>query len=87
LQDCSAAIENLPARRACSGLGRLLVGRAPAPARIEALTKILRLPDKILPVPASLWAGPPETQPPRTRFSSAHVHDESWDQPLNNNDR
>jgi nitroreductase len=78
LQDCSAAIENLLLAAHALGLGACWLGVHPRQPRIEALTKILRLPDKILPVSCIALGWPAETQPPRTRFSSAHVHDESW---------
>ena len=78
LQDCSAAIENLLLAAHALGLGACWLGVHPRPSRIDSLTKILRLPEKILPVSCIALGWPAETQPARTRFSAAYVHDESW---------
>lgn len=78
LQDCSAAVENLLLAAHVLGLGACWLGVHPRQPRIDALTKILRLPEKILPVSCIALGWPAEKQPPRTRFSPAYVHDESW---------
>ena len=78
LQDCSAAIENLLLAAHALGLGACWLGVHPRQGRIDSLTKILQLPEKILPVSCIALGWPAETQPPRTRFSPAHVHDDCW---------
>jgi nitroreductase len=78
LQDCSAAIENLLLAAHTLGLGACWLGVHPRPPRIEALTRILRLPEKIIPVSCIAVGWPDETQPARTRFKRAYVHDETW---------
>jgi nitroreductase len=78
LQDCSAAIENLLLAAHALGLGACWLGVHPRQPRVEALTKILRLPDRILPISCIAVGWPAEEQPPRTRFSDANVHEESW---------
>jgi nitroreductase len=78
LQDCSAAIENLLLAAHALGLGACWLGVHPRQPRILALTKILRLPDKILPVSAIAIGWPAEEQPPRTRFEASYVRAEAW---------
>jgi nitroreductase len=78
LQDCSAAIENLLLAAHAQGLGACWLGVHPRQPRIEALTKILQLPDKIVPVSGIALGWPAEQQPPRTRFQPSYVHHETW---------
>ncbi|MBN2573766.1 MAG: nitroreductase family protein [Deltaproteobacteria bacterium] len=78
LQDCSAAIENLLLAAHALGLGACWLGVYPRRTRIEALTKILRLPDNVLPVSCVAVGWPAEKQPARTRFEPGHVHRETW---------
>jgi nitroreductase len=78
LQDCSAAIENLLVAAHALGLGACWLGVHPRQPRVEALTRILRLPEKIIPVSCIAVGWPAEQQPSRTRFNRAHVHDETW---------
>jgi nitroreductase len=78
LQDCSAAIENLLLAAHALGLGACWLGVHPRQSRIDALTKILRLPKGVLPVSCIAVGWPAEQQSPRTRFSPAYVHRESW---------
>ena len=78
LQDCSAAIENLLLAAHALGLGACWLGVHPRQPRIEALTKILELPDKVLPVCCIALGWPAEEQPARTRFEPSYVHRETW---------
>jgi nitroreductase len=78
LQDCSAAIQNLLLAAHGLGLGACWLGVHPRQPRIEALTRILHFPEKILPVSCIAVGRPAEQQAPRTRFSPDYVHNESW---------
>jgi nitroreductase len=78
LQDCSAAIENLLLAAHALGLGACWLGVHPRQPRIDALTKILQLPDKIVPVSGIALGWPAEQKPPRTRFEPGYVHRETW---------
>jgi nitroreductase len=78
LQDCSAAIENLLLAAHALGLGACWLGVHPRQPRIEALTKLLRLPDKVLPIACVAVGWSAEEQPPRTRFDAAYVHADAW---------
>jgi nitroreductase len=78
LQDCSAAIENLLLAAHALGLGACWLGVHPRKPRIEALTRILRLPETVLPVSCIAIGWPAEAKPARTRFAPASVHNETW---------
>jgi nitroreductase len=78
LQDCSAAIENLLLAAHALGLGACWLGVHPRQPRIEALTKILCLPDQVVPVSAVALGWPAEEKPSRTRFEPSYVHQETW---------
>jgi nitroreductase len=78
LQDCSAAIENLLLAAHALGLGACWLGVHPRQVRIEALTRILRLPDKVLPISCIAVGWPKEQKAARTRFDPSYVHRETW---------
>jgi nitroreductase len=78
LQDCSAAIENLLVAAHALGLGACWLGVHPRQDRAYALTKLLALPDKILPISCVAVGWPAEQKSPRTRYQPSHVHRETW---------
>jgi nitroreductase len=78
LQDCSAAIENLLLAAHALGLGACWLGVHPRQSRIDAVTQLLHLPEKIVPVSCIALGWPAEAKAPRTRFEPRHVHAETW---------
>jgi nitroreductase len=78
LQDCSAAIENLLLAAHALGLGACWLGVHPRQPRMEALTKILGLPETIIPVSGIAIGWPAEEKAARTRFDAKYVHNEKW---------
>jgi len=78
LQDCSAAIENLLLAAHALGLGACWLGVHPRQPRIDAMTKLLRLPENIVPVSCIALGWPAEAKPSRTRFDASYVHVEVW---------
>jgi nitroreductase len=78
LQDCSAAIENLLVAAHALGLGACWLGVHPRQERVEALTKLVALPDRILPISCIAIGWPSEQKSARTRYQASHVHDETW---------
>jgi len=78
LQDCSAAIENLLLAAHELGLGACWVGVHPAPDSVRETSKLLVLPDSIIPVAAIAIGLPGEQPEPRTRFNSGYIHLEKW---------
>lgn len=78
LQDCSAAIENLLVAAAALGLGACWLGVHPREDRVALLSRVLQLPEPVLPVAAIAVGWPAETKEPRTRFRAEAVHGEHW---------
>ena len=78
LQDCSAAIENLLLAAHGLGLGACWVGVHPTPDSIREVSKLLGLPNSVIPIAAVALGHPGEQLEPRTRFNSASVHFERW---------
>ena len=78
LQDCSAAIENLLLAAHAVGLGACWLGVHPRQARIDALIRLVALPDRVLPIAGIALGWPAEEKPARTRYSAAYVHNETW---------
>lgn len=78
LQDCSAAIENLLIAAPLLGLGACWLGVHPRQDRVTALTRILALPEGVLPVSGIALGYPEETPPPRTRYRQEYVHFGRW---------
>lgn len=78
LQDCSAAIENILLAVPALGLGACWLGVHPRTDRIEGLSRILNVPDRIVPLAAIAIGYPAEDKPARTRFKPGKVVRESW---------
>jgi nitroreductase len=78
LQDCSAATENLLLAASMLGLGACWLGVHPREDRIRNLTRILGLPEGVLPVAGVAVGWPGERKPARTRYEAASVHFERW---------
>jgi nitroreductase len=78
LQDCSAAIENLLLAAHFLGLGACWLGVHPREDRIRNISRMLRLPQAVIPVSGIALGWPGETKEPRTRYNPAFVHQEKW---------
>jgi len=74
LQDCSAAMENLLLAVSMLDLGACWLGVHPREDRIKRLQEIFTLPDNIIPIAAVAIGHPAQSQPPRTRYNEAKVH-------------
>ncbi len=78
LQDCSAAIENLLLAASALGVGTCWLGVHPRQDRVEHISKLLNLPENVLPI-CAIAMGYPETDiTARTRFRNSAVHKETW---------
>ncbi|MBE3038309.1 MAG: nitroreductase family protein [Chloroflexi bacterium] len=85
IQDCSAAAENLLLAAHAGGLGACWIGIQPVPERIEGITRLVNLPDKIQPVcliavgyPLTCKGYPAETRPHPERFRPERIHHNRW---------
>lgn len=73
LQDCSAAIENFLIATSMKGLGACWMGVHPREERIEAMKKIFKLPDHLLPVAVIAFGESTEHHENRTRYDEEKV--------------
>jgi nitroreductase len=78
LQDCSAATENILLAASALGLGACWLGVHPREDRIRHVSRVLDLPEGILPVAVIAIGWPAEAPPARTRYSEAYVHHDRW---------
>jgi nitroreductase len=78
IQDCSAATENILIAAASLGLGAVWLGCHPRKARVEAIRRILGIPDRIGVLSLIPIGYPAEVKEPRTQFDESRIHDEHW---------
>ena len=74
VQDCSAAIENILIAAVGLGLGSVWIGIYPLESRIEAVRKVLNLPEAVTPLGAVYVGYPGEQKEPRTQYDEHKVH-------------
>jgi len=78
VQDCSAATENLLLAATALGLGAVWLGVHPRESRVDAIKKILRIPEHIIPLNMISIGHPGEEKDPRTQYNESRVHHEYW---------
>lgn len=78
VQDCSAATENiLLAAHAC-GLGAVWCGVYPTEERVEAVKKVLGLPEEIVPLNIITLGYPAQNPQPKDKWNESNVHYQRW---------
>ncbi len=80
VQDCSAATENLLLAATALDLGAVWCGVHPINAHQKCLTKILDLPEGVLPLNAIFIGYPAEEKPPRTQYDPSKVYWQKYGQ-------
>ena len=78
VQDCSAATENLLLAVTSLGLGGVWLGVAPNPERMEAVARILGIPQKMGVLNVLSIGHPAEEREPRTQYDASRVHRDGW---------
>ena len=78
VQDCSAATENLLLAAVALGLGAVWLGVYPRDERVDAVRRILHLPDHIIPLNLISIGHPAEEKQPRTQYDAIRVHRGGW---------
>lgn len=76
--DCSAATENLLLAAHSLGLGGVWLGIYPKKERMEELTRLLELPDEILPVSLIAIGYAAESKEAEDRYNPAKIHKNKW---------
>lgn len=75
VQDCSAATENILLAAHGMGLGAVWTGTYPSKGRCEAVSKILGLPETLIPLNTIVIGYPKEVQQPKDKWKPENV---SW---------
>lgn len=78
VEDCSAAIQNILLAAHGKGLGAVWCGIYPDPDRMKPISRILNLPENIIPVGLIAVGYPAEEKTPKDRFDSSKIHYETW---------
>lgn len=83
IQDCSAATENLLLAANAMGLGSVWCGVHPIKRLEDAVSRILQLPNRVIPLNVVYVGYPDEEKPARTQYDptriSQNLFDNSWD--------
>lgn len=78
IQDCAAATENILVAAAGLGLGAVWLGCHPRAERVEAIKKVLGIPEEIGVLSLISLGRPAESKEPQARYEEEKVHRETW---------
>lgn len=78
IQDCSAATENIMLQAVELGLGSVWIGTYPKEEMVEPVTKLLNLPENIVPFSVISIGYPAEKVQPKDKFDKNKIHYEKW---------
>lgn len=79
VQDCSAAMENILLAATSIGLGSLWVGVYGVEPFVKKVTKVMGLPDHVLPLGIAYIGYSNEVKEPRTQYNERRVYHEIYD--------
>jgi nitroreductase len=80
VQDCSAAVENILIAAAGMELGTVWIGIFPLESRVEAVRKVLNIPEDVTPLGAIYVGYPAEHKEPRTQYDEHRVHWQTYEE-------
>ncbi|MFT9496830.1 nitroreductase family protein [Anaerosolibacter sp.] len=78
IQDMAASIQNILLQGEALGLGTCWCGVYPKEELVENVSKLIHLPDKIIPVAIIAVGHPEEQREVRERYDADRVHNEVW---------
>ena len=78
VQDLSAATENVLLAATGMGLGSVWCGVYPVPERVQAVRRILGIPEEVTPFALVVVGHPAEQKEPRTQYDPQRVHRDRW---------
>jgi nitroreductase len=78
VQDCSAATQNMLVAVQAKGLGAVWLGIHPIAERVKGMQRLLRLPDRVIPLVVIPIGYPDEHKPGANRFNTSRIHHNSW---------
>ena len=73
IQDCSAVTENILLAAHAMGLGAVWTGVYPAEDRCQAISKVLELPETIIPLSCIVIGYPGENPQPKDKFKEENI--------------
>jgi nitroreductase len=79
VQDLAAATENILLAATGLGLGSVWCGVHPVPERVEAVRRVLGVPDSVIPFALIAVGHPAEHKEPRTQYDAERVHRNRWE--------
>lgn len=77
-QDCSAATENILLAAHAYGLGAVWCGVFPNPDIIPGVTRVLGLPENIIPFNVITMGYPDENPAPKDKYNPEDIHYQRW---------
>ncbi len=78
VQDCAAAMENILIAAVAEGLGAVWLGVYPREERVAAVSKVLGLPNHIVPLSLASIGYPAEGKPAANRLDPSRIHQNKW---------
>ena len=78
VQDCSAATENILLAAHAYGLGAVWCGVYPNPERLPEVSKVLEIPENVVPLNIITMGYPDENPEPKNKWKEANVHYQKW---------
>jgi nitroreductase len=79
VQDCSAATQNILLATHARGLGAVWLGIYPIEQRVQLLSKLLGLPENIVPLCLISLGYPAAGKPSENRYDSTRIHHNHWE--------
>ena len=73
-QDCSAAIENMLIAAVELGLGSVWIGLYPTLSKCKPVSKVLNIPDYVIPMSVVYFGYPAEHKEPRTQYNEKRIY-------------
>jgi nitroreductase len=78
IQDLAAATENILLASTGLGLGSVWCGVYPVQERVEAVRRILCVPEHVIPFALIAIGHPAEQKEPRTQYDARRIHRDRW---------
>lgn len=78
VQDCSAATENILLAAHAYGLGAVWCGVYPNQEIVPGVSRVLQLPENIIPLNVVTMGYPAENPEPKDKFKTENIHYQKW---------
>lgn len=78
VQDCSAATENILLAAHAYGLGAVWCGVYPTKERVEAVSRVLSIPQDVIPLNIITMGYPDDQHEPKDKWNPENIHFNKW---------